>query len=226
MVEFTFATEVGGFDSHIDSSIRGYQDLWGDVLKFSEYFVEDETTVIDIGCSTGRLLKAMKIQNDRFAPQCTYRGIELESSFFPELGDEDRLTFEKLDVRNFDWDKKAINCCMVTSLFTLQFLPKRDRQQLIEQIHDSLSKGGAFIFSEKLLSSTSQLEEMMTFCYYDWKRKHFSAEQILEKEEKLRHMMKPLCLDDLIALVKSAGFRDIQTFWQNFNFVGIIALKS
>lgn len=226
MVEFTFATEEGGFDSHIDSSIRGYQNLWADVLKFSEYFVEDETTVIDIGCSTGRLLKAMKTQNDRFAPHCMYKGIEVEKAFYSELENEENLSFEKLDIRKFDWEEKAINCCMVTSLFTLQFLPKRDRQLLIKKIYGALSKGGAFIFSEKLLSSTSQLEEMMTFCYYDWKRNHFSAEQILEKEEKLRHMMKPLRLEDLIELVKEAGFQDIQTFWQNFNFVGIIALKS
>ena len=49
------------FDEHINKSIRGYQDLWDDILKFSKYFVEDGTTVIDIGCSTGRLLKAMKL---------------------------------------------------------------------------------------------------------------------------------------------------------------------
>ena len=60
MVKFTFATEKEGFDNHIEKSIRGYRDLWTDILKLSEYFVEDGTVVIDIGCSTGRLLKAMR----------------------------------------------------------------------------------------------------------------------------------------------------------------------
>ena len=65
MNKFTFATAEEGFDNHIDQSIRGYSNLWNDVLKFSEYFVEDETCVVDIGCSTGKLLKEMKVQNDK-----------------------------------------------------------------------------------------------------------------------------------------------------------------
>ena len=56
MTKFTFATAEEGFDSHIDQSVRGYSNLWNDVLKFSEYFVEDGTTIVDIGCSTGKLL--------------------------------------------------------------------------------------------------------------------------------------------------------------------------
>ena len=60
---FTFAQRSEGFDTHIDLSIRGYSNLIDDVLKLSEYFVEDETNVVDIGCSTGKMLKAMINQN-------------------------------------------------------------------------------------------------------------------------------------------------------------------
>ena len=45
MTKFTFATSEEGFDAHIDQSVRGYSNLWTDVLKFSEYFVEDGTCV-------------------------------------------------------------------------------------------------------------------------------------------------------------------------------------
>jgi tRNA (cmo5U34)-methyltransferase len=226
MVKFTFATEEDGFDSHIEKSIRGYENLWGDILKFSEYFVEDGTTVIDIGCSTGKMLKAMKIQNDRFAPKCVYKGIEFEEDFFCDLENDENLFFEQVDIRGFDWNAKAKNCTLVISMFTLQFIPKRDRQIILNRINGALTKGGALIFSEKILSETAQVEEMMTFCYYDWKRRNFSSEEILEKEERLRHMMKPLRLHEIVEMLQEAGFRDFQSFWQNFNFVGIIALKS
>ena len=119
-MKFTFATEEDGFDSHIDRSIRGYQHLWEDVLKFSEYFVEDDTTVVDIGCSTGRLLKAMKAQNDRFAPNCVYRGVEMEEEFFGHLEDQEKLFFQKTDIRVFDWESLASNCCLIISMFTLR----------------------------------------------------------------------------------------------------------
>ena len=225
MTKFTFATSEEGFDTHIDQSVRGYSNLWTDVLKFSEYFVEDGTCVVDIGCSTGKLLKSMKEQNDKFAPKCFYKGIEIEEDFFPKLIDEENLKFWKGDVRSFDWVTGAVNCSLVTSIFSLQFMPKTNRQQIIDRIYEALVKGGAFIFSEKIFSSDSQLQEMMQFCYYDYKRQFYSAEELLDKEVNLRHMMKPLTYSELIEMVEKAGFESVQPFWQNFNFVGIIAIK-
>ncbi len=225
MTKFTFATSEEGFDAHIDQSVRGYSNLWTDVLKFSEYFVEDGTCVVDIGCSTGKLLKSMKEQNDKFAPKCFYKGIEIEEDFFPKLIDEENLKFWKGDVRSFDWVTGAVNCSLVTSIFSLQFMPKTNRQQIIDRIYEALVKGGAFIFSEKIFSSDSQLQEMMQFCYYDYKRQFYSAEELLDKEVNLRHMMKPLTYSELLEMVEKAGFESVQPFWQNFNFVGIIAIK-
>ena len=225
MTKFTFATSEEGFDTHIDQSVRGYSNLWNDVLKFSEYFVEDGTTIVDIGCSTGKLLKAMKAQNDSFAPKCVYKGIEIEEDFFPELIDEDNLKFWKGDVRSFEWVTGAVNCSLVTSIFSLQFMPKTNRQQIIDRIYEALVKGGAFIFSEKIYSEHAQLQEMMQFCYYDYKRQFYSAEELLDKEINLRHMMKPLTYSELLEMVEKAGFESVQPFWQNFNFIGIIAIK-
>jgi len=225
MTKFTFATSEEGFDAHIDQSVRGYSNLWSDVLKFSEYFVEDNTCVVDIGCSTGKLLKAMKEQNDKFAPKCYYKGIEIEEDFFPELIDGDNLKFYKRDVRAFEWVTGAVNCSLVTSIFSLQFMPKTNRQMIMDRIYEALVKGGAFIFSEKIFSTDSQLQEMMQFCYYDYKRQFYSAEELLDKEVNLRHMMKPLTYEELIEMVQQAGFESVQPFWQNFNFVGIIAIK-
>ncbi len=225
MTDFTFAHRQEGFDEHIDWSIRGYRNLLDDVINLSRYFVEADTKVVDIGCSTGKLLKSMKEQNDKFAPKCFYKGIEIEEDFFPKLIDEENLKFWKGDVRSFDWVTGAVNCSLVTSIFSLQFMPKTNRQQIIDRIYEALVKGGAFIFSEKIFSTDSQLQEMMQFCYYDYKRQFYSAEELLDKEVNLRHMMKPLTYSELLEMVEKAGFESVQPFWQNFNFVGIIAIK-
>ena len=55
MADFTFAHREEGFDEHIEHSIRGYSHLLNDVVQYSRYFVEDDTNVVDIGCSTGKL---------------------------------------------------------------------------------------------------------------------------------------------------------------------------
>jgi tRNA (cmo5U34)-methyltransferase len=81
MTKFTFATSEEGFDNHIETSVRGYTNLWGDVLSMSKYFVEDNTNIVDLGCSTGKLLKSMIEQNKEHIPNAKYIGIEIEEDF-------------------------------------------------------------------------------------------------------------------------------------------------
>ncbi len=226
MTKFTFAQREEGFDNHIEHSIRGYTNLWNDVLKYSEYFVEDYTNVVDIGCSTGKLLKAMIAQNT-FAPHANYVGIEVEEDFFKSY-DEDEEQFSHLhyhrgDVRDF----RFLNCSLVTSIFTLQFIQEKERSSIIKQIYEGLNPGGAFIFAEKTIAECSKIQDIRTFTYYDYKREHFTSDDILNKEKQLRHMMKLNTRKELINKCATAGFAfdRIDSFWQNHSFTAFVAIK-
>ena len=61
--DFTFAHVQGGFDKHIKKSIRNYDQLLQDVADFSRYFVENDTNIVDIGCSTGKLTSLLHSAN-------------------------------------------------------------------------------------------------------------------------------------------------------------------
>ena len=226
MTKFTFAQREEGFDNHIEHSIRGYTNLWNDVLKYSEYFVEDDTNIVDIGCSTGKLLKAMIDQNT-FAPRAKYIGIEVEPDFFKGYNsDEDKfpfLMYHRGDVRNHHFE----NCSLVTSIFTLQFIPEKERTSIIKQIYDGLNPGGAFVFAEKTIADCSKIQDIRTFTYYDYKREHFTSDDILDKEKQLRHMMKLNTRKELIQKCATAGFAfdRIDSFWQNHSFTAFIAIK-
>ena len=75
--DFTFAQREEGFDDHIEHSIRGYTNLLDDIVSLSRNFVEDETNVIDIGCSTGKLTEAFVKSNQHFCKYANYIGIVL-----------------------------------------------------------------------------------------------------------------------------------------------------
>ena len=226
MTKFTFAQSPEGFDNHIENSVRGYTNLWNDIVGMSKYFVEDDTNVIDVGCSSGKMLKAMITQNNEHVPNAKYIGIEIEEDFAVGHGDDlisnewNNLAYENIDARLYPFS----NASLVTSIFTLQFMPPKDRARTIKSIYDGLNDGGAFIFSEKGFSCNPKIQDMMTFMYYDYKRQNFSDKEILDKEVQLRHMMKPNTKTELYKMVQDAGF-EIHTFWQNFNFVGVIGLK-
>jgi tRNA (cmo5U34)-methyltransferase len=222
--KFTFATREEGFDNHIDTSIRGYGDLWQDVVDISQYFVENETMVVDIGCSTGKMLKSMIAQNT-FAPDAIYEGVEIEQDFWDAYNqderDYNRLQYYKGDILSYDF----YNCSYVTSIFTLQFMSYSDRKRVIRKVYDGLLPGGAFVFAEKTMPENVRIHEIRTFTYYDFKRKTFTTDDIMDKERQLRHMTKPSTRQELVDICKEAGFTAVDSFWQNHAFTGFIALK-
>ena len=85
MVDFTIAHREEGFDEHIEKSIRGYSQLIDDVISLSRYFIEDETNVIDIGCSTGKMTKALIDHNMDHCTDATYIGLEIADGFQKDL---------------------------------------------------------------------------------------------------------------------------------------------
>ena len=110
-------------------------------------------------------------------------------------------------------------------MFTLQFLPVKDRADVIKKIYSGLNKGGCFIFAEKIICSDAKFQEMLTFNYYDYKADHFSADEILDKEKKLRSMLKPNTWDEIKNMLADANFKLIQPFWMDHVFVGGVAIK-
>lgn len=225
MNDFTFAHREEGFDNHIDQSIRGYSTLHDDIVKMSKYFVEDDTNVVDIGCSTGKTLDQMHEQNKDFAPYAQYEGIDYADGFVESMKnrmkDNPHLSLYQYDVREFDFH----NCSLVTSIFTLQFMPRKDRQEVLNNIYDGLNPGGAFVFAEKTYSCNPKVQDMLTFMYYDFKRESFDEKDIMEKEVTLRSLLKPNTWSELNTMLEIAGFESVQTFWQNHLFVGAIAIK-
>jgi len=135
--KFTFATREEGFDNHIDGSIRGYGHLWQDVVDISQYFVENNTSVVDIGCSTGKMLKSM-IEQNTFAPDAIYEGVEIEEDFYKgyikDEQDYPQLSYYRGDVMDFNFTK----CSYVTSIFTLQFMSYASRKKVVEKVYDGL----------------------------------------------------------------------------------------
>ena len=231
MADFTFAHRQEGFDEHIDWSIRGYSNLLGDIIGFSRYFVEGNTNVVDLGCSTGKTTERMLLHNKDHCKDATYVGVEIAEGFFDNLDERlktltkkepwAQVEFHKGDVRDYEFN----NCSLVTSIFTLQFMPKKDRETVIERIYDGLNVGGAFIFAEKIYTENAFIQDMLTFNYYDFKCQKFDYDDIMSKEQTLRHMLKPNTWKEIEDMLMGAGFKSVQVFWQNFLFLGAIAIK-
>lgn len=224
--DFSFGDHAPKFDSHIRSSIPGYKEgLLQACVSLSRRFVQPETRVLDVGCSTGHLLASIRRANQAARPDVQYLGIDIEPGFSVHW---DRLratnlAFEVADARTYEGFD---NVSLAISNFMIQFIRPADKLPLLNRIHAGLVEGGALIIAEKTLAETARLQDAVTFPYYDYKRKRgFTPEQILDKERSLRGQMTLWTEGEFKAALVQAGFREINPIWRNLMFVGMLALK-
>ena len=71
------------------------------------------------------------------------------------------ISFSKSDARIFKFKKTP----MIISYYSIQFIPTRDRQDLINKIYESLEWGGAFVWFEKVRGSDARFQDMLVNLY-------------------------------------------------------------
>jgi tRNA (cmo5U34)-methyltransferase len=223
--DFSFRDHADAFDDHIGSSIPGYRDvLLPECVRQSLRFVQPGTNVYDVGCSTGLLLDEIESANRNARPGVRYIGLDVEQAFKKHWAGRRRanLDFERADARRYKFRKASL----ISSLFMIQFMPEKDKRDLLQRLHNGLVDGGAMIIAEKTLAETARLQEALSGPYYDFKREMgFSAEQILDKERSLRGQMTLWSEAELRGKLSSVGFREISSFWRASSFVAYLALK-
>ncbi len=224
--DFSFGEHAPKFDSHIRASIPGYKDgLLPTCIGLSSRFVQSDTRVVDVGCSTGHLLISIRRANRASRTGVEYVGIDCEPGFGEHWnGRRARdMRFVACDARTYGGFE---NVSLAIANFTVQFIRPPDKLPLLTRIHAGLVEGGALIIAEKTLAETARLQDAVTFPYYDYKRKRgFTPEQILDKERSLRGQMTLWTESELKAALAQAGFREINPIWRNSMFVAILALK-
>ena len=85
---------------------------------------------------------------------------------------------------------------------------------------------GAFVFVEKVLGNTADLDDLMVKLYLTLKGKNqYSDKQIERKKMSLEGVLVPVTAKWNEELLKMAGFKEIDCFWRWMNFAGWVATK-
>lgn len=215
MSRFKFRDVAAGFDHHIARSIPGYGELIETILQMSRAFIQDHGRVYDLGCSTGALLKAIEARHETVE----LIGYDIEPAFAKHWH---RHYFQVADIRQ----QRIEFACLALSLFTLQFLPPADRQDILTRVYDGLLPGGALIIAEKTHFATGQVQELASTTYHQAKRRHFTDEEIMDKSAALVPVMRPSTGAEILAQLNAAGFEVVEPIWQRLHFRAWLAIKS
>ena len=210
---FSFDT-IDDFDDHISKSIPNYHLLSDSVRDLSTFFAKKDFSIVDLGCSTGKLLESIPFDGDKV-------GIDASDNLLPISHDNVDYIFS--DIRKFPNFGKTPS--LILSIFTLQFISLADRPKILKTVYDSLSEGGAFIWAEKVHNEDGELERISNSAYYDFKRKHFSADEIMQKEIDIRSIMQTNTSEKNCLMAKQAGFSKGTIFWKFYNFEAWMYIK-
>jgi len=213
------------FSSHIRKSVPLYDEGHDIICKISDYFIKNDSICYDIGTSVGELL--LKLSKHHVHKESVkWIGIDCEEDMIKKAHKDGKkynnISFEVADIINYDFEKSDL----IISYYTIQFIPPKFRQLLINKIYESLNWGGAFLYFEKVRAPDARFQDMMTTLYNDYKLdQNYNPAEIIAKTRSLKGVLEPFSTQGNIDLLKRAEFKDIMSVMKYVCFEGFLAIK-
>ncbi|MFV7791065.1 carboxy-S-adenosyl-L-methionine synthase CmoA [Aliarcobacter lanthieri] len=223
--QFEFDEEVASvFDDMLDRSVPFYKQMQKLSISFANNFLEENSKVYDLGCSTASTLIELSKSSQY---NLNLVGIDNSKAMLERASKKSKafgVEIEFLNADIFDVDLKDAK--VILSNYTLQFIRPLNREKLVKKIYDSLEDGGVFIFSEKLVSQNNFLNKQFIDEYYSFKKTQgYSEFEISQKREALENVLIPYTEDENKKMIKDAGFKHCETVFKWVNFALFIAIK-
>lgn len=225
---FTFDDRVAQvFPDMIRRSVPGYPTIVAMTGLLAGRYASAGSRLYDLGCSLGASTLAMR-QNIR-EPDCRIVAVDNSSPMLERcrsvIDTDTHDTPVALVCANLQ-DVDIEDASVVVLNFTLQFIPQRERDAVIERIYRGLRSGGIMILSEKVTFEDPHLDELNIELHHQFKRANgYSELEVAQKRNALENVLLPETLARHRRRIAEAGFSSCDVWFQCFNFASLIALK-
>ena len=165
--QFEFDEDVASvFDDMLSRSVPHYDEMLNLTTSFALKYLDDNSTIYDLGCSTATTLINIGKQHNKDL-KLNLIGIDTSEAMLNQAKHKSKaygIDIEFINNDIFDVDFKKSN--VIISNYTLQFIRPLQREKLIKKIYDSLKIGSIFIFSEKVITNDKILNAACSFFRY------------------------------------------------------------
>ena len=225
---FEFDESVANvFVDMLGRSVPMYQECQSLAVHWGARFAKANTSVYDLGCSTGTLLLKLAQSIDK-NKGITLHGVDNSPAMLEKS--REVLKQSPIPCELFEADlNQGIsikNASVVMMNYTLQFVLPEHRIALLKNIFEGLVPGGSLVLIEKIKSDIPALNETFIDFHHQFKRDHdYSDLEISRKREALENVLIPWTVEENQSLIKKAGFHTVDLFFKWNNFAGFIALN-
>lgn len=215
------------FPDMIKRSVPGYTAIIDGIGQIAKKYVQPNTNIYDLGCSLGAATLAIRQSvNDS---SCKVIAVDNSSAMIERCRlIQSGYNFDMpVDVIEADINDLTFeNASLVVLNFTLQFLPRGQRLQLLQKIHQGLNKNGVLVLSEKLTMSSDELDAHIIDIHHDFKKQNgYSDMEIAQKRAALENVLIPDTREQHYTRFQKSGFSQYDTWFQHYNFASFIAVK-
>jgi tRNA (cmo5U34)-methyltransferase len=230
--DFVFDERVAQvFDNMVSRSVPFYneiQRIQADLIM--DFLPQDSGVVCDLGCSTGTTIEHLT-KHSKCPENARFIGYDNSESMLEKarvkLSEQIDAAKVSLSLGDLSCLPELPHCHVVILNWTLQFVRPIDREHLLKNIYTALSPGGILLLSEKILGNDAVLNRLYIDHYLQFKKSQggYTDAENQRKREALENVLIPYRLDENYALLERVGFKRMDTYFQWFNFVCIIAAK-
>lgn len=217
---------TAAFSDMLERSIPLYPEMRAACQKLAEQFAQDDTAVVDLGCSRGDAmapLVAAQTPNRFVGVEMSPPMVDVCRQRFAREIERGQVEIHQRDLRRwYPLHEASVTLCVLT----MQFLPVSYRQAIIANCWRRTAPGGCLLLVEKVLGAGAGIDEALVSQYHDMKRQHgYSEEQIDRKALALEGVLVPYSAAQNEQLLRGGGFDEVDCFYRYWNFAGWLAVK-
>jgi tRNA (cmo5U34)-methyltransferase len=224
-----FTPEVAGvFPEHVRASVPFYDAIQDLITETTDWLVPHGGLIADLGASTGitaeRILRRHPDRAIRFALYDEQQAMLDQADKLLALHAPGRVECHAARIQ--DPPLQHTDADLTLCLFTLQFLPVRDRVAALHMARLSARETGALIVAEKIRPQDSRWAEIGNDVSHDYKAAQgISDAAIRAKARALRGVLIPHPQAALICMIEAAGWKSAEVLfrWHQWAVIGAFA---
>lgn len=217
-----FNSDAKAYDSKRRIFIPCFDDYYINTTKFIASIIKEPSNVLDLGAGTGLLTSFW------------YKGFPNAHYVLDDISVEMlNMAKERFDdATNFDYVTDNYNEALpkgdfdvIISALSIHHLDDVEKQSLFKRIFDKLPKGGVFVNYDMFNSDTKEMTEK--YNQY-WENSVLNSQlpiSDIEHWQKGRSIDRECSVNEEIAMLKSAGFENVNCLYSNLKFGVVMAKK-
>jgi tRNA (cmo5U34)-methyltransferase len=210
-----FEYEAKRFDKMFFKVAPYYKEAITVLISALPFKSGDKPRVIDLGCGTGNITKALMRRYPGASVVCIDLAEKMLELARTKLKRHKNIEYWSGDMRRYRYRGKYD---AIISSLVLHHVDKREKGQFYKKIFNSLKKGGVFYAADFVLPPNSYLSRLYTEQWKKFMSKNLNSSQIRDILTRHKDEDKPADIVFELDSLRAAGFSDVEVVWKRYNF--------